>query len=283
MSAVEAFPAPAKINRMLRVVGQREDGYHLLQTVFQYLDLADTLEFHSLSAGHFHRSPELAGVPEEQDLCLRAARLLADETGCREGVAITLHKTLPMGGGLGGGSSDAATTLMVLNQLWGCGLKRPDLMQLGLRLGADVPVFLFGRSAWAEGIGERLQALPELSEPRFFLIHPGVSVQTAAIFRHPRLTRRHPPITISAFLAEAPTNTLEELVRQLYPAVDDCLRWMATAGLVEPMLTGSGACCFGRLGDGVGPENLLAGLPEGWRAWVVQGRNRHPLHDLVKD
>ncbi|AEK57111.1 MULTISPECIES: 4-(cytidine 5'-diphospho)-2-C-methyl-D-erythritol kinase [Acidithiobacillus] len=279
----DTFPAPAKINRMLRVVGRREDGYHLLQTVFQYLDLADTLQFRSLPAGQFRRFPKIAQVPEEQDLCLRAARLLAEETGCREGVAITLDKTLPMGGGLGGGSSDAATTLLVLNRLWGCGLKRPDLMELGLRLGADVPVFLFGRSAWAEGIGERLQALPELSEPRFFLIHPGVSVHTAAVFQHPRLTRRHPPITISAFLAEAPTNTLEALVRQLYPAVDECLRWMSAAGLHEPMLTGSGACCFGQLGGTVEPEALQAELPSGWRAWVVQGRNIHPLQHLVED
>jgi len=279
----ETYAAPAKINRMLRVVGRRVDGYHLLQTVFQYLDLADTLEFQSLPPGRFRRFPELPGVPEEEDLCLRAARLLAAETGCREGVAITLHKTLPMGGGLGGGSSDAATTLMVLNALWACGLKRADLMGLGLSLGADVPIFLFGQSAWAEGIGERLQALPQLSEARFLLIHPGVAVQTAAVFRDPRLTRRHPPITISEFLDGTPSNTLEELVRQMYPAVDACLRWMRAAGLAEPMLTGSGACCFGRLPEDLAPDQLLAALPRDWRAWVVRGRNRHPLYHLVED
>ncbi|WP_308389932.1 4-(cytidine 5'-diphospho)-2-C-methyl-D-erythritol kinase [Acidithiobacillus sp. AMEEHan] len=200
MMNAQWYPAPAKLNLMLRVIGQREDGYHFLQSVFQFLDLHDELRFASAPAGVFRSFGGPPGLAPEKELTLRAARLLAERCGVSEGVEITLRKRLPEGGGVGGGSSDAATTLLVLNQLWNCALTRTELMAMGTTLGADVPIFLFGRSAWAEGIGELLQPMPPIPELPYLLVHPGVSVATAEIFRAPELTRQHPPSTISAFL-----------------------------------------------------------------------------------
>ncbi len=279
----ERYPAPAKLNLMLRVVGRRYDGYHLLQSIFQFVDLSDYLSFDSAPPGHFSCSGSLPDVPPERELALRAARILAEECGLQEGIHITLEKHLPAGGGIGGGSSDAATALIVLNQLWGCGLKRWELMELGTALGADVPIFIFGQSAWAEGIGEKLSALPALPEPSYFLVHPGISVSTAGIFGDPQLTRQHPPITIGAFLNGAQENTLEPLVRSRYPDIDACLSWMVSEGISGARLTGSGACCFGQLPEGSDSASLMARLDPAWKAWPVQGCNRHPLHDLSKE
>ncbi len=283
MTEANWYPAPAKLNLMLRIVGQRADGYHLLQSIFQFTDLEDQLHFASAPPGIFRSHGGPAQIPPERELTLRAARLLAQHCGLQEGVSITLRKQLPEGGGVGGGSSDAATTLLVLNHLWGCGLHRTELMELGLQLGADVPIFLFGRSAWAEGIGERLQALSPLSEDRYLLIHPGVSVATAAIFADPELTRQHPPLTIASVLGGVWDNTLEPLVRRRYPAIDTALRWLAEQGLEAPRLTGSGACCFARIPGGVSVAALGSKVPSAWRSWVVQGRNIHPLYDLLSD
>ncbi|MEL5848925.1 MAG: 4-(cytidine 5'-diphospho)-2-C-methyl-D-erythritol kinase [Candidatus Igneacidithiobacillus chanchocoensis] len=275
-------PAPGKLNLMLRVLGRREDGYHLLQSVFQFIDLADTLHFSSAPSGVFRSQGSPAGVPPEQELTLRAARLLAQHCGIREGVEITLRKLLPAGGGVGGGSSDAATTLLVLNQLWHCGLSRAELIALGTTLGADVPFFLFGESAWAEGIGERLQAMPPLAELPYLLVHPGISVATADVFRDPELTRQHPPSTISAFLEGAQENTLEPLVRRRYPVIAECIDWLTAQGLRNARLTGSGACCFAEIPEAVDASALLHRLPSPWRGWSVRGQNHHPLRALLQ-
>jgi 4-diphosphocytidyl-2-C-methyl-D-erythritol kinase len=277
------YPAPAKLNLMLRVVGRRADGYHLLQSVFQFLDLGDDLHFSSLPSGIFRSSGGPGDIPPEKELTLRAARLLAERCGRREGVEITLRKRLPEGGGVGGGSSDAATTLLVLNQLWNCGLTRAELIELGSSLGADVPIFLFGRSAWAEGIGERLQAMPPVPELRYLLVHPGVSVPTAEIFRDPELSRQHLPSTISAFLGGEQENTLEPLVRRRYPVIAECIDWLSAQGLRNARLTGSGACCFAELAEGLDGAALLAQLPSAWRGWAVRGCNQHPLLELLPE
>ncbi len=279
----DRYPAPAKLNLMLRVVGRRHDGYHLLQSVFQFVDLSDYLSFDSAPPRHFSCNGGLPDIPPERELTLRAGRLLAEECGLREGIRIALEKHLPAGGGIGGGSSDAATTLIVLNQLWGCGLTRQELMELGIRLGADVPIFIFGQSAWAEGIGEKLFPVPALPEHSYLLVHPGISVSTAEIFDDPQLTRQHPPITIGAFLDGAQENTLEPLVRSRYRDIDACLSWMVSEKLSGAMLTGSGACCFGRLPEGSDGASLMAHLDPSWKAWTVKGSNRHPLHDLSKE
>ena len=278
-----AYPAPAKLNLMLRVVGRRADGYHELQTVFQFIDLHDTLYFESLPPGSIHRTGGPASVAETADLTVRAAQKLLTESGIREGVHIHIDKQLPLGGGIGGGSSDAATTLLALNQLWNLGFSRTELMAMGVSLGADVPVFLFGQSAWGEGIGERLVAMPELPEAHYVLLHPGVSVATREIFAAPELTRQHAPITISAFLDGVTENTLEATVRRRYPGIDRALDWLQAQDLHHARLTGSGACCFARASDAQSAQQIVATVPKPWRAWAVRGCNRHPLHDLVRD
>ena len=275
----ESYPAPAKLNLMLRVIDQRSDGYHELQTVFQFIDLADRLWFSSRPAGQFSRSGGPKGVAEADDLSIRAAQCLAEVGAVREGVHIRMEKILPMGGGIGGGSSDAATTLIVLNRLWRTGLSRAELMEIGTSLGADVPVFLFGRSAWAEGVGERLQALDALQESHYVLLHPQISVSTREIFTAPELTRHHVPITISAFLGGATENTLESVVCARYPEVHRSILWLRDHGVRDVRLTGSGACVFGVVADAVAAQQVAALAPPPWRAWAVRGRNQHPLYD----
>ena len=277
------YPAPAKLNLMLRVIGQRDDGYHLLQSVFQFLDLHDDLRFASAPSGVFRSFGGPVGLAPEKELTLRAARLLAERCGVCEGVEITLRKRLPEGGGVGGGSSDAATTLLVLNHLWNCALSRAELISLGATLGADVPIFLFGRSAWAEGIGEILQPMPPIPELPYLLVHPGVSVATAEIFRAPELTRQHPPSTISAFLGGEQENTLEPLVRSRYPVIAECIDWLRAQGLRNARLTGSGACCFAEVPEETANGVLLDRLPASWRGWLVRGCNRHPLLELLPE
>ena len=275
----ESYPAPAKLNLMLRVVDQRSDGYHELQTVFQFVDLADQIQFSSRPAGQFSRSGGPDGVAEADDLSIRAAQRLADVGGVREGVHIHIDKTLPMGGGIGGGSSDAATTLIVLNRLWRTGLRHEELMAIGASLGADVPIFIFGRSAWAEGIGERLRVLDALPESHYVLLHPQVSVSTREIFTAPELTRHHVPITIGAFLGGATENTLEPTVCARYPEVHRGMRWLRSQGVHDVRLTGSGACVFGLTADAVSAQQIATRVPAPWRAWPVRGCNKHPLYD----
>lgn len=274
--AARAWPAPAKLNLFLHIVGRRADGYHLLQTVFQFVDLCDSLHLTPRGDGELHLRTPLPGVPPQQDLCLRAARALQEYSGCRQGVDIALTKRIPMGGGLGGGSSDAATVLLALNRLWGLRLPREELAGIGLALGADVPVFIGGRAAWAEGVGERLTPV-ELDEPWYLIIDCGAAVATAAVFGHPKLTRNTPPITISRFRDETADNDCLAVVRQLYPAVDAACRWLSSHGRAR--LSGTGGCVFARFDDYAQATRVHAALPAPWRGWVVRGLNRHPLLD----
>jgi 4-diphosphocytidyl-2-C-methyl-D-erythritol kinase len=276
-------PAPAKLNLFLHVVGRRSDGYHLLQTLFRFIDLQDTLEFSSREDGEVHRTNVIEGVGEAQDLCVRAARLLQAETGCSLGVDITVEKRIPMGGGLGGGSSDAATTLIALNRLWKLGLSHTKLMQLGLQLGADVPVFVFGENAFAEGVGEALQAYP-LPDAWYVVLLPPVSVPTAQIFAHPELTRDTVSSTMRALSEQngwQRRNDLQSVVCDLYPEVARYLAWLGNHG--GAMMSGSGACVFAEFSSRDRAEVVLEKLPDGMRGVVTQGLARHPLHDWVSD
>ena len=273
-------PAPAKLNLFLHVVGRRPDGYHLLQTLFRFIDFSDTLHFTLREDGEVHRLNEVEAVPEEQDLCVRAARLLQQETGCGFGVDIAIDKRIPMGGGLGGGSSDAATTLLALNRLWQLGLSREKLMQLGLQLGADVPVFVFGESAFAEGVGEKLQ--PYAVEDAWYLVlFPPVHVPTAEIFTHPDLTRDTISLKIRALPTARLQNDLQSVACRLYPPVERYLVWLQQ--FAPAMMTGSGACVFAAFADEGKAQEVYAQLPPDMHGVVAQGLNRHPLHDWVAD
>ncbi len=269
------WPAPAKVNLFLHIVGRRSDGYHLLQTLFQFVDTGDALHFRLRDDGRIGRSQALPGVAPEADLAIRAARALQTATGCTLGVDIALTKHLPLGGGLGGGSSDAATVLVALNHLWGAGLDLEALARLGVRLGADVPVFVAGHSAWAEGIGERLSPLV-VSEPWYLLIVPGVSVATADVFSAAELTRDRPRTTIRDFLAGRAVNDCEPVVRRRYPAVGEALDWLRAHGL-QARLSGTGAAVFAPCPDEATARRLRGTLPETWQGIVARGRNRSPL------
>lgn len=278
-------PAPAKLNLFLHVTGRRPDGYHLLQTVFQLIDYGDTLDFEVRDDNVIRRRTELAGVAEESDLTVRAARLLQAEaksrlTGKTFGADIAIHKRLPMGGGLGGGSSDAATTLIVLNHLWQTGLTRAQLMAMGLQLGADVPFFLFGRNAFAEGIGEEL--VPVTTPDRWFVIvEPGVSVPTGAIFGAPELTRDTKSVKISDF-SIAPVgfgkNDLQVVAARLFPPVADAVEWLKTYG--DARMTGSGACVFCPFEHERQADEVLDKATGRWKAWKARAIAQHPLVHL---
>lgn len=269
------WPAPAKINLFLHVVGRRADGYHLLQTVFQFVDLCDELRFTPRADGEVRVLTPLPGVTPEQDLCVRAARALQAHAACTAGVDIELVKRIPIGGGLGGGSSDAATTLLVLNRLWGVNAPQAELAGLGLALGADVPVFVGGQAAFAEGVGEQLTPV-EPDEPWYLIIDPGVPVATARVFADPKLTRNTPPLTISGLRSRPVHNDCLPIARALYPPVDAAWRWLSRHG--EARLSGTGGCLFARFETPATAERVLAQLPAPWRGWVVRGLNRHPLH-----
>lgn len=271
---MQTWPAPAKLNLFLHVLGRRSDGYHLLQTVFQFLDYCDELSFEITDDGRIARATELAGVPAEADLTLRAARLLQAHARMTRGAVIHLKKRIPAGGGLGGGSSDAATTLIALNELWGLGLPRAELAVLGLELGADVPVFIHGRAAWAEGVGEVLTPV-EPAERWYLVLVPPAQVSTAAVFADPELTRHTPPITIRAFLEGRGGNDLEPVVRRRHPEVDRALRWLSQYGTAR--MTGSGACVFLPLADRAEGERILAQRPQSFGGFTARGVNRHPL------
>ena len=291
-SAVKSLscPAPAKLNLFLHVTGRRADGYHLLQTLFRFIDLNDTLYFTLRADGEVRRVNALEGVPPEQDLCVRAARLLQQETGCKQGVDIELEKRIPMGGGLGGGSSDAATTLLALNRLWELDLSRERLMQLGLSLGADVPVFVFGENAFAEGVGEQLQAYP-LPDAWYVVLCPPVHVPTAQIFTHPELTRN----TISMTMRALPKgqafrvgrnegglqlkNDLQAVACSLYPAVKTHLEWLTQ--FAPALMTGSGACVFAEFATEAEAQAVLQQLPDAMRGFIAKGLQQHPLRSFA--
>ena len=280
-------PAPAKLNLFLHVTGRREDGYHLLQTLFRFIDFGDTLHFTRREDGVVRRVNELEGVPQEQDLCVRAARLLQKECDCPLGVDIEVEKRIPMGGGLGGGSSDAATTLLALNRLWELGLTRARLMQIGLALGADVPVFVFGENAFAEGVGEQLQACAA-PDAWYVVLFPPVHVATAQIFAHPELTRD----TISLKIRALPIgqlfhvtdemelrNDLQPVVCGLFPEVARHLAWLGQ--FAEARMTGSGACVFAGFDSAEQAQAVLSQLPPDMRGIVAHGLPHHPLRDFA--
>jgi len=279
-----AYPAPAKLNLFLHVVGRRADGYHLLQTLFRFVGHGDVLHFAPRTDGEVRLLRALPGVPPERDLTVRAARLLQQATGCRQGVDIAVDKRLPMGGGLGGGSSDAATVLLALNHLWGLGLSRQRLQELGLTLGADVPVFVFGENAFAEGVGEALRAV-SLPPAWYVVLEPPVEVPTAAIFSAPELRRDTPPIAF-ADLPLRPGqghNDLQAVAVARNPQVAEHLDWLAghAAEADRVCMSGSGACVFAEFSGHAAAAALLHRLPPGMRGWLAQGLAAHPLRGLA--
>jgi 4-diphosphocytidyl-2-C-methyl-D-erythritol kinase len=275
----EWWPAPAKLNLMLKITGRREDGYHLLQTVFQLLDLSDELKFSPLRDDVVRLENPIPGVPEEDDLTVRAAKLLKQVTGYREGVSIRINKKLPMGGGLGGGSSDAATTLVVLNHLWGLGVPVEKLMEMGLSLGADVPVFVFGKAAWAEGVGEKLVEI-DVPEPWYVVIKPDVHVDTGEIFSNKYLTRDSKPIRICDFLEGQGGNDCLEVVRKRYQEVDEALKRLDVFS--EAKLTGTGACVFAEFDSEEAAKSAAKDLSNKWQVFVAKGQNISPLFQKIK-
>ena len=273
------WPAPGKLNLFLHIVGRRSDGYHLLQTAFQFIDLCDELSFWQRADGVIERVGEVAGVPADADLALRAARVLAAQHRVRAGVGIELRKRLPVQGGVGGGSSDAATVLVALNRLWRLDLSIEALSALGLGLGADVPVFVRGQAAWAEGVGEQLTPA-EFPAPIYVIVQPDVTVPTAELFQATELTRDSPIITMTGFLATGGRNDFEPVVRRRYPAVAEALDWL---GRVAPArLTGTGSCVYAAMPDERTARETLARLPVRWRGYVVRGLNRSPLLERVR-
>lgn len=273
-----AWPAPAKINLFLHVVGRRADGYHLLQTVFRFLDFGDSLRFAPRGDGEIVLATPLPGVPAEADLTVRAARLLRQATGTEAGVTIALDKRLPMGGGLGGGSSDAATTLVALNRLWGCGLPPAVLCRLGLTLGADVPVFVHGRACFAEGVGEHFTDV--VLPPAWYLVTmPAVAVPTAEIFRAAELRRDTPAIDPAAWQPGQGGNDLEPVACRLYPEVARHLTWLRERGTAR--MSGSGACCFAEFAAEAEARAALAALPADMAGFVARGLDRHPILELT--
>jgi 4-diphosphocytidyl-2-C-methyl-D-erythritol kinase len=281
-------PAPAKLNLFLHVVGRRPDGFHLLQSVFQLIDRSDTLHFDLRSDERIVRTTDVPGVPEEQDLIVRALRALQAEYERRHGrlppgIDVAVEKRLPMGGGLGGGSSDAATALMAANHLWQAGLTDAELIALGLPLGADIPFFLFGETAFAEGVGEALQAVPG-PECWYVVIEPGVSVPTVAIFTAPDLTRNTKAITISDFsrrhvesndLIGFGKNDLQDVAARLFPPVAEAIEWLGGYGAAR--MTGSGSCVFCAFSTEQEAEQVLKQVPARWKAWKAKALQRHPM------
>lgn len=276
----QEWPAPAKLNLFLHVVGRRPDGYHLLQTVFRFIDLADTLRFTPRDDGHIVLATPTPGVPAAQDLVIRAATALKKVDGHRTvpGVTIHLEKRIPLGGGLGGGSSDAATTLLALNHLWGCRLPRPALQAIGLTLGADVPVFIHGCNAFAEGVGERFTNV-DLPEACYLLTVPAVSVPTAEIFKSTLLRRDTPPVAAADWNIGFGGNDLEPVAAGKYPEVAMHLAALRAVG--DARMTGSGACCFATFADEASARRAQAALPAGMVAYVVRGLAAHPLRALT--
>lgn len=271
------WPAPAKLNLFLQITGRREDGYHQLQTVFRLLDWGDTLHLRTRGDGSIVRHGESAkGVAEADDLAVRAARLLQSEAKTTQGADISVEKRVPTGGGFGGGSSDAATVLVGLNQLWGLDLSLDRLAALGLQLGADVPVFVRGENAWAEGVGEELTPV-RLPAAWYLLADPGVHVPTRDLFQAPDLTRNAAPAKIADFVSgNLLGNAFEPVLRRREPAIEAAFATLSRIG--TPRLTGSGSGCFVEFGDRASAEAALAGLPEGLRAWIAAGADRSPLH-----
>lgn len=276
------LPAPAKLNLFLHVVGRRADGYHLLQTAFRFIDRCDELRLFPRDDGRVERAKPIPGVPAEDDLCVRAARLLQTQCAVKRGVTIDLVKRLPMGGGLGGGSSDAATVLLALNRLWELDLPRARLQEMGLALGADVPVFVFGRNAFAEGVGEELRAI-DLPPAWYVVIEPGCSVPTAQVFTAPDLTRNTNRLKIADFSSGWQNfatwrNDLQPVAQRLYPAIATAIAWLQERPAAQIVrMSGSGACVFAQCASRSAAQEIAAAVPAGWSAWTAQGLDEHPL------
>lgn len=292
-TSLHGCPAPAKLNLFLHVVGRRPDGYHLLQSVFQLIDHGDTLHFDLRDDDRVNRTTDVPGVPEEQDLIVRALRALQADYARRygrlpRGIDVAVEKRLPMGGGLGGGSSDAATALMAANHLWQAGLTDAELIALGLPLGADIPFFLFGETAFAEGVGEALQAVPG-PDCWYVVIEPGVAVPTVGIFTDPDLTRDTKAITISDFsrrhveskdLIGFGKNDLQDVAARLFPPVAEAIEWLGGYGAAR--MTGSGSCVFCAFSTEQEAERVLRQVPAKWRAWKAMALQRHPMKSLLQ-
>ncbi len=272
---LEKWPAPAKLNLMLRIIGRRNDGYHLLQTVFQLLDLCDWLKFHPRDDNIICLKKPLDGVPEATDLTVRAAKLLQENSGYQQGVSIEIEKNLPMGGGLGGGSSDAATTLLVLNKLWGLNFSIRSLMALGLQLGADVPVFIYGFSAWAEGVGEELKKII-IPEQWVVIIKPNCQVNTGEIFSHQDLTRDSKTIKMADFLAGQQQNDCLSVVCKLNQSVEQALIALSEFSS-KARLTGTGACVFAQFDCYESAGKAYNALKPEWQVYLSRGMNQSLL------
>ena len=268
------WPAPAKLNLMLHITGRRQDGYHLLQTVFQFIDFSDSLDFSIRDDDVISRQSDWQVVAEADDLIVHAAKLLQQMSACNLGADINLQKRLPTGGGLGGGSSDAATTLVALNYLWGLELSIEQLAEIGLQLGADVPVFVHGKAAWAEGVGERLTAI-EPEESWYLVLRPDCSVSTKEVFNLSDLTRNTPAIRIRDFLEDGGHNDCESVVRNLYPQVAEALDWLGQFAVAR--MTGTGSCIFAGFDKQQQAESVHEKLPQGWEGFVAKGLNNSPL------
>jgi len=273
------LPAPAKLNLGLHICGRRADGYHNLQTVFQFIDACDELHFARREDANVTVNPPLSGVAPQDNLILRAAIALQRHCDCKLGADIHINKRLPMGGGIGGGSSNAATTLVALNLLWRCGLSREQLKTIGITLGADVPIFIHGHAAFAEGVGEQLHDVG-IDEPWYLVLVPQVHVSTAHIFSHEELTRHSEIMKMSAFLGQGSRNDCEALVRKLYPAVDEALRWLSRFGLAQ--LTGTGACVYSAHRLREQAEAIAAQVPKDWHWFIARGCNESPLYRALR-
>jgi 4-diphosphocytidyl-2-C-methyl-D-erythritol kinase len=286
LSELSWWPAPAKVNLFLQITGRRQDGYHELQTIFQLIDRCDRIGLTVRADGRVTRSAGPAEIEPDKDLAVRAARTLQRHSGTGLGADVQVIKHIPAGGGLGGGSSDAASVLLALNALWGCGLSVAQLAQLGLTLGADVPVFVHGSSAWGEGRGEQLSALQ--LPPRWFLvIHPGGGVSTAEAFQAPELTRNSAVLTIRAFSESRAVNAFEPVVCARHPQVAEALEWLraqidAHGVPLRAHLTGTGACIFSSFERAEDAERIAARVPDRWSSFVARGLDRSPMHAMLR-
>lgn len=276
ISPFQSFPAPAKLNLTLAITGRRADGYHLLESVFRFIDLMDTVELAVRDDGQIVLDTPIAGVPADTDLTVRAARALQAASGSTLGASIRLHKQIPMGGGLGGGSSDAATVLLALNRLWQLNLPRQALQDIGVTLGADVPVFIFGRPAFATGIGDELTEC-DVPDAWYVVLHPGVSVPTAKIFSHQGLTRNSTPSIMRALQTTQRKNDMQSVVCQMFPEVADCLAKASEYG--SAMMTGSGACVFLECDTETQAGAVFQSLSHSYTGFVARGLQHHPLYD----
>jgi 4-diphosphocytidyl-2-C-methyl-D-erythritol kinase len=272
--------APAKINLFLHVTGRRSDGYHTLQTVYQFIDLCDVLQFAVREDNDVQLKTDFDEVPVEENLVVKAARALQAQTGTRSGADITLTKSIPTGGGLGGGSSDAATTLVALNEFWRLGLSIKELAEIGVTVSADVPVFVYGQASWAEGIGEKLTPVAP-TEPWYLVVCPNVQISTAALFNMPELTRNMSPITIRDFMDGRATNVFEPLVMARYPQVRAALEWLSLNNRgVRAKMSGTGSCVFSPCESEEQARALNEQLPDSMTGYVVKGHNASPLYDF---